>query len=164
MPVPRQIVQATRVAGESSPRPVSRSRIQANPVDPFRIIGCPRSVLSKRKNPETPPLGLIVLPILLLDTIVHTDACHVEVGAAEVCVEGRWSENRKCRKRRSVQTALNFSACSKEVTNKRRIKFSGSSTAWVTACWCPFWVRSGGHLRCNRPCPLYPQKRISAVH
>jgi hypothetical protein len=27
---------------------------------------------------------------------------------------------------------------------------------------CPLWVKSG-HLHCNRPCPLYPQKRCSAL-
>jgi len=27
---------------------------------------------------------------------------------------------------------------------------------------CPLWVRSR-HVRCTRPCPLYPQKRTCAV-
>jgi hypothetical protein len=27
---------------------------------------------------------------------------------------------------------------------------------------CPLWVKSG-HLHCNRPCPLCPQKRTCAV-
>src|SRR5262245_25386184 len=46
MPVPRQIVQATRVAGESNPTLARRSRTEANAVDPFCIIGCAKRTRS----------------------------------------------------------------------------------------------------------------------
>src|SRR5262245_19789309 len=46
MPVPRQIVQATRVAGESNPRLARRSRTEANAIDPLCIIGCAKRTRS----------------------------------------------------------------------------------------------------------------------
>src|SRR5215471_3411028 len=44
---------------------------------------------------------------------------------------------------------------------RKFLRGQADKSSW-TMVPCPLWVKSG-HVRCNRPCPLYSRKRTYAV-